>query len=606
MNSTDRLLALSERDLHFTQWGAIALFLFCCACSEKNQQTPEDPSGLGGGGGAATSEPGENPDLGEFAACAPVAESDEVLLIDDFEAGLQTVGSSGGRWISFDDRSGGQFEWETVSAEGDEGATLHVAAQDFREWSSFGVDVRASEGPEARCALDAKDFKGVRFSARGKGTLRVRAGTVGTLPTIDGGTCPSGEACYDQPGAFVRLTSEPQVFEIPFCGMRIQGWGAPPTRWDPGELVHIHFVIQSLFQTNGFEVWLDDLELYREDAAKTATGCEVGCPLPSVPHPSNIQPESSYLALTDGLTLSTFEQSTKSCGPLRRRYLSYVPESLGTKTDSPIVMALHGYGSNAESMIDVQTRGQLNALAEAEGFVVVYGNAAPGFASSADPRFTNTGAWRQATNDDREVDDVDYLKRVLADLETRELIVGGNDVFLLGLSNGGGMTLKAAGEMSDRLSGIALFMPYVGTEAPPLPDLSDSPLSHVLFVYSKGDPGLPADHDVILPAQPVRWAEALGISAQPSSMDLPDSVDEGANYGGDHPTVLATQRSSIVQTDYQSESGAAKVRVLAIERGGHFMPHATQDTEAWIIESWGLRNQDVDASHVMWEFFKTR
>lgn len=585
---------------------ALLLYLACSSCSNSAQVKEVNSSGVGGAGGDAQLRPGEKGDLGAFGRCSAPGDNKKTLSIENFENGLRRVGS-GGRWISYDDASGGAFTWATVSSEDDKGSRLQVTASGFKEWSGFGVDVGTSSGKELRCALDAKAFMGVRFVAQGRGTVRLRAGTVGTLPQSEGGTCPHGEACYDQPGSIVHLTPEPRLVEIPFCGMGVEGWGAEPAHWDLAELVNIHFVLQTHLQSQGVEFWLDDLELYREEAALTSADCSIACPMNAAPNPSNINPEESHLVLSDGLTLSTFEQPTARCGPLTRRYLSYVPPSLGAPTDAPIVVALHGYGANAESMIEIQTRGQLNSLAKKEGFVVVYGNAAPGNASSADPYFQNTGAWRHAASDDGEVDDVDYLRRMLADLEKRKLITGDNDIFLMGLSNGGGMALQAAAELHDRLSGIALFMPFVGTETPLIPDLSQAPLSHVLLVNSSGDPGLPASHDQILPEQATRWAKALGLSTtKASEVDLPDSVDEGADYAGTHPTVLATQHSSILQADYASETSSAKVRHLTIKRGGHFLPNAVQDTEPSIIERWGLRNQDVDASQVMWEFFKTR
>lgn len=595
------------------------------ACSDKTNDEPGDAEVTGGSGGETSGDggaqqggqggevqanPDEGRDLGTFARCELSGDLDTsaTLLLDDFEQGLRTVGSQDGSWFSFSDGSNGTFTWETTESEAQEGSLLHVRSSNFGEWSGFGLEVSGALGQASRCALDAHEFKGIRFVARGSGELRVRASTVGTVPSYDGGTCPNGEACYDQPGAFVHLTSEPQLVELPFCGMRIQGlYDAEPAHFDAAEFVGLNFIIQSYLQEGDVEIWIDDLELYTDDATKTEADCDRHCPLQSTRDLANVVPDQSYLELSSELTVSTFEQGTTSCGKLTRRYLSYVPQDLDTSTDAPVVMFLHGHGANAESVIDFQTRGRLNELAHDDGFVVVYGNAAPGYATSANPNFPNTGAWRQSTDDDGEVDDVDYIKLVLADLEKRELISGDNDIFLAGHSNGGGMALKAASFMSERLSGIALFMPYVGSAALPLSDLSDSPLSHVLFVHAPGDPGLPLDHNAILAEQPLLWAQALQLSTiEPTVTPLVDVVDEGADYTGDSPVVLATQDSSVVQTDYQDKGAKAAVRDLSIKRGGHFLPNAAQDTDEATIEAWGLRNQDIDASEVMWAFFKTR
>src|SRR5690606_22886072 len=94
------------------------------------------------------------------------------------------------------------------------------------------------------------------------------------------------------------------------------------------------------------------------------------------------------------------------------------------------------------------------------------------------------------------------------------------------------------------------------------------------------DPGLPEGYEMMLSKQPARWAEALGISTTISSeVALPDNVDEGAEYSGTNPKVLATQHSSIVQKDYTSETSNAAVRDLTITQGGHFLPNAVRSEE---------------------------
>ena len=115
-------------------------------------------------------------------------------------------------------------------------------------------------------------------------------------------------------------------------------------------------------------------------------------------------------------------------------------------------MALHGSGGNAESFQDSMARGGLDALAEREGFVVVYPNAAPGAHSR--PGVANSGAWRQASADDGQVVDFEYLDLVLEDLERRQVLSGKNPLFLMGLSNGGGMVLEVAKRSPERVHGV--------------------------------------------------------------------------------------------------------------------------------------------------------
>lgn len=569
------------------------------ACnSDKSPGTSLDPHMGGSTGG----------DLASFLSCPTARLSEDVLTLDDFESGLAVVSSRGGTWVSFDDASKGEFSWEALVPDGESNSVVHIQSDGFEVWSGFGMEVAGPLEARGRCAVDVSEYAGIRFRARGRGHLRLGVATVGTVPVDDGGRCKDGEDCYDEPGGYVRLTEEYQNFEIPFCGMKIEGWRNGDPDWDLREFVGVNFAIQTDMQTEPFEMWFDDLELYSESSARGDLSCDGNCPLQISGTPEAIVPEKSDLALSDQFTLATFEQETTSCGPVTRRYLTYVPASLDKKSSAPIVLALHGYGANAESMRTLQTHGRLDALADRDGFIVVYGNAAPGLATSAVP--ANSGAWRQSYSDDHEVDDVAYLERVLEDLEQREITSGTNEVFLMGHSNGGGMTLVAAEKLASRLSGIAVFMPYFGDVLPVIPDLSKSPLRRALFVFALGDPGLPTGYDDILEPVPQLWAEALGASSQqiknPTVIALDDLVDEGSDYSGSSEAALSTRNSSVTQADYSGTSHPAQVRVFSIENGGHFLPNAEQDTESWILDRWGLRNQDFDAVEEAWEYFRAQ
>jgi poly(3-hydroxybutyrate) depolymerase len=267
---------------------------------------------------------------------------------------------------------------------------------------------------------------------------------------------------------------------------------------------------------------------------------------------------------------------------------------------------LHGSSSNAESSRSFQTRNRFEALAVRDGFVVVYGNAAPGPSTSPDPGFPNTGSWRHGLLEDSQVDDVDYLERVLGDLVGRGVIKGDNPVYLTGLSNGGGMVLEAARRIPHRIKGIAALMPYDGLQPRPAPDLSGTELRRALFVYSIGDPGLPNGYHRILAPLPGVWAAAMGVPAaviaEPRKTSLPDRSVEGEGYRGRNAVALATRNSHVTQLDMATADGGARVRVLIMDHAGHFWPGPTQDTEDRVLDNWGFRNQDFDAADMVWEY----
>jgi poly(3-hydroxybutyrate) depolymerase len=266
---------------------------------------------------------------------------------------------------------------------------------------------------------------------------------------------------------------------------------------------------------------------------------------------------------------------------------------------------LHGIGANAESARTFHAHNRFDALAERDQVIVVYGNAAPGSHTSPNPAFPNTGGWHQAIFDDGQVDDVEYLMKVIADLSARDVINGKNPVFLTGISNGGGMVLEAVRRMPDYFQGIAVFMPYDGEQPKPVPKTR---IKRLLFAYAIDDPGMSDGYHEILAKQPALWAAAMGLPAAvilaPKQRALPDIVAEGASYHGDNKVALATRSSHVTEQDLIGPDGVTQVRVLVLEHAGHFWPNPIQDTQAWALNRWGLRNQDFDAADMAWEFLK--
>jgi len=533
-------------------------------------------------------------------------------LIDDFNDGnTQLVAADGraGAWYFYDDRTNGEQTHNVAVVDGN--TALHVTSSKWTTWGSgFGATLAPASNQTRACAYDASAYSGLEFRAKGSGHVRLRLPTPKTTPVAEGGTCTlEGDACYDWPGVWFDLEPDWRVYKLPFCMLRPEGWTAGSQELDLSQISAVHFLLKE-----GLDVdfWLDDVSFTQADPALSAdaaaASCALPCPLEAAPRTARFTPEHTYLPLTGGLELHTFEQDSVRCGPLTRRYLSFVPQALKQDSAAPILIALHGSGANAESMQDLQARGRLDALAQRDGVIVIYGNAAPGASSSADPTNPNSGSWRQAYFDDGEVDDVEYLRMILADLKRRRVTNGENRLYLTGVSNGGGMVLRAGRELAARVTGIAPFMPFDGISPLPVPDLQTATLKRVLFAYANQDPGLGPNYTATLSQLPEQWATALGIPADVISiaapMLLPNTVSEGSSYTGTNSIALRTRDSSPSQLDYVHPAADARVRTLIFDHAGHFWPTPKGDTEAWILDRWGFRNQDLDAAEALWAFFE--
>ena len=546
------------------------------------------------------------------AACSTIRGTGSTPLIDDFEANpgkLPDNDGRGGWWFDYDDNSGGRLLREEVAAEAadGEGRSLHIVSSGFTKWGAgVATALRAATDENRSCSYDASAYSGVRLRARGRGRLRLTLGDAASTPAAQGGSCSrSGERCFDRPGVWLNLGPKWANFEYPFCTFFPEGWGGSSEGLDPSRLFAIHF---RAGDRESVEAWVDDLAFYRTEAGPGDVSCRRPCPLQLVPPSARIEPSFSTAELSAELSVHTFEQQTRECGALMRRYLSFVPRRLGPRSTAPVLIMLHGSSANAESARTLMADNRFDALASRDGFIVVYGNAAPGSYTSPDPSFPNTGAWRHGFFDDGQVDDVDYLQRLLQDLTERGAIAGDNQVFLTGISNGGGMVLQAAKRLPHRFAGIAPVMPYDGEIPSPVPDLSSTELRRVLFAYTFNDPGMADGYHEILAPLPGQWAAAMGIPRAvvdaPRKTLLADAVVEGTGYPGKDAVALATRNSRVTQLDMVSPDGKSRVRVLRMDHAGHFWPNPRGDSSGWILRRWGFRNQDFDAADVIWEFLR--
>jgi poly(3-hydroxybutyrate) depolymerase len=402
----------------------------------------------------------------------------------------------------------------------------------------------------------------------------------------------------------VHLQEQWQNYEIRFCQLFPEGWGQKFTKVDPRRLYALHF---RLPERQAHDVWIDDVAYMPHSAELDAQRCGPPCPRDAAPPEAIIVPNQFASVLVNaGLELHTFSQSTKSCGPLVRRYISYVPKRLQQRSDAAVIIALHGAGASAEAFRNYQTRGRFEALSERDGFILVYANAAPGPGTLG--LLPNSGTWYVEPTPVDEVDDFAYLASIRDDLKAHQVISGNNKIFLVGHSIGAGMALATIQRNPVTYSGFAAIMPYLGT-APSLPTTATAAhLDRVFFAYSLVDPGLPTEYAGTLRNMIGNWATALGISANALAtavrVPLADNIKEGADYPGAFANATATRNSHAVRIDVTSSAKpSVALRVIEFDHAGHFWPNPTQDNMNLFVETWGLRNQDIDAADAVWEFF---
>jgi polyhydroxybutyrate depolymerase len=315
-----------------------------------------------------------------------------------------------------------------------------------------------------------------------------------------------------------------------------------------------------------------------------------------------------------------------------RRYLQYVPRSIHRHRHHnqayPLVIMLPGAGLSAELGREWDWGNRVEQLADKEQFMVVYANShAPAgdleTQNPGNPFYMNGGYWRTCFGKPGTgpefftVDDVAYLRKVIARVQAEGLPVDKNRIYLMGMSNGGEMVQRAAREMPELLAGAGVVMPVNSMPATvPFFTCTQRPQHPVsmMFIYSPKDTLLDTiyssmgfDYGAVMKDSVSQWRDALTINAASEKVKLlPNKVNEGAGYTGNVPWALASLNSSITRYDYRKAPAGNDYAVLEINpAAGHAWPNSG-DTDASVAEAPynGFKNQDINAEEVLWRFLK--
>ena len=249
----------------------------------------------------------------------------------------------------------------------------------------------------------------------------------------------------------------------------------------------------------------------------------------------------------------------------KREYLLYVPRTYDAAKPSPLVISLHGAGGWPAQQRDVS---RWNDLADREGFIVVY----PSAGRESIPRI-----WH-VEQGDRLMRDVRFISDLIDTIESRYNI-DRNRIYANGLSNGGGMAFALSCTMSDRIAAAGLV---ASAQTLPFSWCSDHRPVPMIAFHGTRDPVTPYNGGVT-------W-----ISSQ-SFPSIPRFVEKWARRNQ-----CKSMKVEGHLRQYTDCADDATVAFYTISRGGHVWPGGEPFPE-WLV---GKDVRDVDATRVMWSFFR--
>jgi polyhydroxybutyrate depolymerase len=268
-------------------------------------------------------------------------------------------------------------------------------------------------------------------------------------------------------------------------------------------------------------------------------------------------------------------------GGRSRSYQARVPAKSDSQQALPLVIALHGGGGTGAGM---PTLTGLDAVADSEGFVVVYPD---GFSNSwADGRGTTDAELAG-------VDDVAFVAALIDDIAARTA-VDRRRVHVIGISNGGMMSIRLACELSDRIAAAAA----VAANMPANLSATCNPRHVVPMMFVHGD------LDALMP----RAGGSIPVGAGGTVLSTANSVAfwNARNGCAGTPATITTldpaaDATAIVASRFAPCTSGTENRYYDVAGGGHTWPGGVEYQPVALI---GRTSMDMHASLEAWQFFQ--
>ena len=258
---------------------------------------------------------------------------------------------------------------------------------------------------------------------------------------------------------------------------------------------------------------------------------------------------------------------------LTREYRLHVPAGYDASRPTPLVISLHGAGMWPAAQ---QRTSEWDRVADREGFIVAY----PSGISRRGPRI-----W-QVTSGPSHLRDVAFISDLIDEL-SRSYNIDAQRIYANGFSNGGGMSFVLSCTLSDRIAAIglvdaALTLPFGWCR-------DQRPVPMIAFHGNSGE------------AAPYKGGSSWVSLGRSIFQDVEGFMASWArrNQCAGKPVVSSAARD-VTRLAYENCASSAPVVLYRLEGGGHTWPGGGHIAR-WFV---GTTNRNIDASSVMWEFYK--
>ena len=271
---------------------------------------------------------------------------------------------------------------------------------------------------------------------------------------------------------------------------------------------------------------------------------------------------------------------------ITRSYYLHNPENHHDSKPLPLVLALHGGGRGNGR--DLAKYTGLNRLADENAFLAVYPN-------GLNNQWNDGRGQTVHSSESSQTDDVSFISALIDHLvDTQQ--ADARKVYVVGVSNGGMMTLRLGCELDAKLSAIAAVIANMPTKL--AAGCTPRRALPVLLMNGTQDPIMPWSGGAVhfgkktmgrvLSAMDTAafWVKHNRCKTSPEYFTLPDLDSRDA--------------SRITLLRYAPCHQGAEVLLYKVEGGGHHLPGGRG---LKLLRILGNRNQDIKGVDAIWRFF---
>jgi len=256
-----------------------------------------------------------------------------------------------------------------------------------------------------------------------------------------------------------------------------------------------------------------------------------------------------------------------------RTQLIHFPPNYSPDEKLPLILALHGSGSNSFEFLQLTDLGEVG---DNERVVVA-------FPQAATASFNGRNEINWNTDLGLGINDIGFLESVI-DNAISEFGVDTNEIYTTGFSNGAFMASILTCEIGERISGLAPIAGHIGINRPSC--LRENNVPSIFFH---------GDFDTVVPigGRPNQFnstANTVSIFARELGCGLTQTQEN-------LPDVNMTDDSTVVRLIQDNCPDDTGLEFYIIEGGRHRWPGANPSVSPTPT------NQDISASVILWDFF---